>query len=245
MTDQGLRPAAWGRGRWVMLALIVVAVSVIVVVVIRGGTNGDEVAAEPEPTVSSTQDQEGATADSGSRTTGTDTASAGSEQVDSTASPDVADSSPDQTTASPTAAALADGEAMTEIQDALDFQADALADGGSGPSEDAPDWSAIAGGVYRAVLEDQAEEFESMGLFREGAAVVLSAEVVDEDPSADPAWIEVEACVDSSDVNVFDENGALVHDGSATERTAMVFTLEFSDGRWLIVQDGFAEPLDC
>ncbi|MDO4244207.1 MAG: hypothetical protein Q4C85_10725 [Actinomyces sp.] len=95
-----------------------------------------------------------------------------------------------------------------------------------------------------AALEEfrnQREEWESEQWHQEGAATVDGVEVLE--ASADS--LTAQMCIDSSAVQVLDENGAQVRPADSPQRTRTIMTFVFVDGHWRLSGQSFAVEPDC
>jgi flagellar basal body-associated protein FliL len=90
-----------------------------------------------------------------------------------------------------------------------------------------------------------AEEFANNGWRQEGTPVVVSSEVVSQDPAANPPTAVLQVCLDSSGVQVYDADGEPQRDLSSPQRSLNIFGLQLSDGSWKLASLTFPDQPDC
>jgi hypothetical protein len=126
--------------------------------------------------------------------------------------------------------------ATESADDYVEVVGDVLADPSGDALEDAP----LAGVALEAVRA-QAEEFERSGWHTRGRPEVLSIEVYE---SSDDEMV-IGACIDDSGVDVLDQKGDVVRDGSGRRPTLNIFTLSRRDSGWVVVGTTFPPDPDC
>jgi hypothetical protein len=126
--------------------------------------------------------------------------------------------------------------ATESADDYVEVVGDVLADPSGDALEDAP----LAGVALEAVRA-QAEEFERSGWHTRGRPKVLSIEVYE---SGDDEMV-IGACIDDSGVDVLDQKGDVVREGSGRRPTLNIFTLSRRDSGWVVVGSTFPPDPDC
>lgn len=135
-------------------------------------------------------------------------------------------------------------EVQVRLQEVFDQLADGLAEDAIG-DRDEEDWERLAADVYLGSLRAQTQEFQTMGWHQVGAARVIDVVVLEHDLDATPPTMRVQACVDSSDVQIVDADGVELRGEGTPTRSSFLLTLIYRDGAWLIAQESFAEDPDC
>lgn len=104
----------------------------------------------------------------------------------------------------------------------------------------------LAGDAVLAEVAAELLELEANGWTREGSPKVASLEVVDSTPDGHPPTFTIEACIDSSEVTVFDSTGQPIGDDSGPDRAINIYNLEQQDdGSWIIVSHSFPNDPAC
>lgn len=246
---QGRTTSAWPRGRWLAITAAALLLACAVVLAYRVLGTGD-----PGDT---------ATDDAGTQqpTAETEDAVESSDPAASTRGPDVSGSagtSEDRTTATaepePTQTQAAGGEpepdgpdgaisgqvASDTLKTVLENQGRLLetpeATTGAPP---------LVTGAYASALEAQRAEFADMGWTQVGTPRVISLDILEEHPEETPPRAVIRACVDSSDVDILDENGDSLKNEGTPSRSASLYTLVQTDGTWSVDETTFAEDPDC
>ena len=127
--------------------------------------------------------------------------------------------------------------AVTSISEALEAVSKALND----PEAD-PDLSTIASGSYLDSVKALNDQFVTEGLLQEGESRIEDVVVLEQ---LDDGKVRVQACVDSSDVRILDENGVDRRGAGTIDRSLTIFTLESAEGRWMISDETAGEPAEC
>lgn len=115
---------------------------------------------------------------------------------------------------------------------------------------DAANVSAQVGGIAGEDLIEEAEadllELESNGWQRTGAPVVVSVTVTEQEKDAAPPTATVEACIDSSDVQVLDASGEpLPKDPGAARALNIYHLVQNDDGSWIVASRTFPSNPSC
>ena len=126
--------------------------------------------------------------------------------------------------------------AMESADDYVAVVADVLADPGGDALENAP-----LEGVALEAVQAQADEFERSGWHTRGQPEVVSIEVYE---SGDDEMV-IGACIDDSGVDVLDQKGQVVRDGSGRRPALNIFTLSRSGSGWVVVESTFPPDPDC
>lgn len=132
---------------------------------------------------------------------------------------------------------LSEGEAADTTLDALSRTASALSDPGN-PADLSDVLTDSALDAYLA----QAEEFMKTGVHQNGSPTIENARVLG--TSEDGTSIQVEACVDSSAVQVLNDQGTDLR-ASQPKRSLTIFTLTNPDGSWKLASETFPEDPTC
>lgn len=104
------------------------------------------------------------------------------------------------------------------------------------------DVSDVATGSYLESAIALVAQYEDEDLRQVGNVKIEDVTVVQE--TAD-GKILVEACIDSSNVKILDENGKNARGKGNIDRARTIFTLTQLGGEWLIEDESFAEDLAC
>lgn len=160
---------------------------------------------------------------------------------DSEGSPSSAPSTvvpPENTTPERTAPVtpLTEEEAADTTLDALTRTATALSDPGN-----PVDLSDVLTGSALDEYLAQAEEFMNTGVHQEGAPTIENARITN---TSEDGTIEVEACVDSSAVQVLNDQGTDLR-ASQPKRSLTIFTLTNPDGSWRLASETFPDDPTC
>lgn len=175
---------------------------------------------------------------SGTSPAGGDTA-ASSRQAEETAAPTaVAGIAPSMDPSDVT-----DDQPADELAEPLvDIRSDAL----SSPEDADQDMLVtVSEGLARDALESTVAEYRERGWTQIGRPTVVSTKVTAADPDADPPSAELDVCLDYSNVDVVDTAGTSVVDARAQTRVLNVFEMEYQDGRWVLVNQTFADDITC
>lgn len=132
---------------------------------------------------------------------------------------------------------LSEEEAADTTLEALARTATALSDPGN-----PVDLSGVLTGSALDEYLAQAEEFMNTGVHQEGAPTIENARVIG--TSDDGTSLEVEACVDSSSVQVLNDQGTDMH-ASQPKRSLTIFTLTNPDGSWKLASETFPDDPTC
>lgn len=103
----------------------------------------------------------------------------------------------------------------------------------------------VATGTALKDLEAQALEFMENGLVQVGLPEIVSATILDVDEDADPAEMQILACLDYSDVEVVDANGDSAKSDDAPQRIPTLLTLLKEDEHWLVGYRSFPDDASC
>lgn len=228
--------------------ITLVAVLGVILVVVGPWSSGDEPSAggstgtqEPADPPSTTEQPS---------TPGTaDPSDPGSGAPDSTPSSDPADPTP----SSPGTSGGSGSAVVTQSPIAEDGAEKVVVSYLSAISElepDTPDVSAHVGGIAGEDLIEEAEadllELESNGWERTGAPVVVSVMVTEQEQDAAPPTATVEACIDSSDVQVLDASGEPLPKDPGAARALNIYHLEQNeDGSWIVASRTFPSNPSC
>ncbi len=107
--------------------------------------------------------------------------------------------------------------------------------------DDSTDLSGLLAGDALAAQQALVEQWVAEGTHQEGAPVLEQLEVL----SADSQQALVQACVVTTQVRILDSAGIDLTDAEAAKRTRMVFTLMRTEQAWKLVDESFADELDC
>ena len=132
---------------------------------------------------------------------------------------------------------LTDGEAADTTLEALTRTATALSDPGN-----PVDLSDVLTGSALDEYLAQSEEFMNTGVHQEGAPTIENARITN--TSEDGTSLEVEACVDSSAVQVLNDQGTDLR-ASQPKRSLTIFTLTNPDGSWKLASETFPDDPTC
>lgn len=103
----------------------------------------------------------------------------------------------------------------------------------------------VAEGLALDTLQSTATEYRERGWTQTGRPVVVSTQVTDSDPNADPPQAVLDVCLDFAGVDVLDTAGTSVVDSEAQNRVLNVFEMEYQDGRWVLVEQTFGDDTTC
>ena len=110
----------------------------------------------------------------------------------------------------------------------------------------ADELKALAVGPAQGAILAQAAEFESNNWRQEGVPTIAGLEIVAYDGAATPARMTVNACVDSSKVRVVTDEGVVLRESSARNRSLNVLSLVRGDGgAWLVEEISFPDDPSC
>ncbi|WP_316668366.1 hypothetical protein [uncultured Propionibacterium sp.] len=130
------------------------------------------------------------------------------------------------------------GEAAADATlDALTRTATALSDPGN-PA----DLSDVLTDGELSSYQAQADEFLATGVHQSGAPTIENARITS--VSEDGTGMSIEACVDSSSVQVLNDQGADLH-ASQPKRSLTIFTLTNPDGSWKLASESFPDDPTC
>lgn len=110
--------------------------------------------------------------------------------------------------------------------------------------EAALDMSALLTGVALEDFENQREEWAVTQLHQVGDAEIVSTEI---EATDDPAAVVARVCVDSSAVDVEDQNGTVVNADIPRDelRSLMLTTFRLEDGTWKLAEQSFPDDPRC
>ncbi|MCC2314576.1 hypothetical protein [Cellulomonas xiejunii] len=103
----------------------------------------------------------------------------------------------------------------------------------------------VATGDHLASLRADVEQFAAEGLTQAGQARVEAVEVVEQDVTATPPTVTARLCIDSSEVQVLDENGTNLRGAGTPPRSLNVIRLVEEDGTWKVAHQAFADDPAC
>lgn len=103
----------------------------------------------------------------------------------------------------------------------------------------------VADDAALAAIESQVHEYQVLGWSQVGTPEIVSTEIVALDDDADPPTARVQVCLDHSTVQVLDSQGVSMVDESAPMRTLQLWTLEQTDGVWVLVDQTFPDDPTC
>lgn len=104
----------------------------------------------------------------------------------------------------------------------------------------------VAGAPLVAEIEADLLELDSQGWQRTGTPVVASMSVLEQDEDASPPTATVQACIDSSDVQVLDSSGEPLPQDPSTARALNIYQLtQNEDGSWFIASRSFPSDPAC
>ena len=128
----------------------------------------------------------------------------------------------------------------TETDDYLRVAAESLEQDSGRSSMDE-----VATGSALDAAMAQAAEFADNGWQQTGAPRIVESRIVKDERDEDPQRVVVLACVDSSEVDVVDDEGNSVRHGNYPDRSRMLFTLVRDEDRWLVSEESFPANPDC
>lgn len=99
--------------------------------------------------------------------------------------------------------------------------------------------------AYAEALALRLTEFEDQGWTQVGAPTIKSLEIVEEQLDTTPPRVVVLACVDSSDVDILDDEGNSLRNEGTPSRSANLYTLVREERVWSIADVTFPEDPDC
>lgn len=110
--------------------------------------------------------------------------------------------------------------------------------------EAALDMSALLTGVALEDFENQRQEWAVTKLHQVGKAKIVSTVI---EPTDDPTAVVARVCVDSSAVEVRDENDAVVNSDIPRDeqRSLMLTTFRLEDGTWKLAERSFPDDPHC
>ncbi|GAB2501501.1 hypothetical protein CATRI_02060 [Corynebacterium atrinae] len=110
--------------------------------------------------------------------------------------------------------------------------------------EAALDMSALLTGVALEDFENQRQEWAVTELHQVGRAEIVSTDI---EPTDDPTAVVARVCVDSSGVEVRDENDNVVNADIPREeqRSLMLTTFRLEDGTWKMAERAFPDDPRC
>lgn len=110
------------------------------------------------------------------------------------------------------------------------------------------DWRSVVSVADDSLLdsiESAVLEYTENGWTQVGAPSLVSAEVLEMEEGDDGQVARVEVCLDHSEVDVLDGEGASLIDGDAEMRVRSILTMHFRDDRWVATQQDFTDELAC
>lgn len=137
------------------------------------------------------------------------------------------------------AALISLDEAVAQADAALAAIADALADPASAVDEDL---SSVLSGFALDEFNSQAEEWDKGGMYQSGRPVITDPSIIE--TAEDGSYFVLEACVDSSGVQVFNEAGMDLRQDQTT-RWLMDFTFVSVEGAWKLDMQSFPDDPTC
>jgi hypothetical protein len=111
-------------------------------------------------------------------------------------------------------------------------------------SLEGPDTSAPTD-PFTESLKVTALEYDAMGWRQTGAPQVEWIELLMRDEDATPPRLQILACLDSSGVDVTDEQGRSLRGAATPARTAQVLTLVDDGTGWRVIDATFPDDPDC
>ncbi|AMB57553.1 lipase chaperone [Microterricola viridarii] len=107
--------------------------------------------------------------------------------------------------------------------------------------------AAVASGAILDEIKNDQLELQANGWTRTGTPKVLDVTIVSSDTTSTPATVVTQACIDSSDVQTLDSDGASLQ-GAGTagpHRALNIFTFEQSGTSWRIIARSFPDETTC
>lgn len=200
------------------------AVTVAVVGAVLWTTSGGEEATEGVPRASGSADDEASTTARPVEQTAAPTVVAG--LAPTVAPGEVADDEPADALAEPV----------------VDIRSDALS---SPDGTDQDKLFSVAKGLALDALGSTVAEYRERGWSQVGRPTVVSTQVTASDPDSDPPHAMLDVCLDYTGVDVVDTEGTSVVDSAAQTRVLNIFEMEYQDGRWVLVDQSFADDTTC
>jgi hypothetical protein len=138
-----------------------------------------------------------------------------------------------------------DAAAASAIDDLLAETVVAINPPSSGTPGLLPDLRRIATGAILEELEATRAEFEAMEWTQTGTPAIVDLRVITPPSDAAPADAVVEVCLDNSGVRILDSAGNDVRTPGTPARSLNIYTLRWTDDRWLVAGHTFADDADC
>jgi cytoskeletal protein RodZ len=114
------------------------------------------------------------------------------------------------------------------------------------PDTDLDGIAAVVTGDALAEVEAQQLEFESRGWSLTGSTRFEDVSVVEADLESDRPTATVSVCVDSSDVQLMDEDNSPVSTATDESRRAInLYSLAYTDGAWRVTSHTFPDDPQC
>lgn len=100
-------------------------------------------------------------------------------------------------------------------------------------------------GPYAEAVAATAIEYEAMGYTQVGVPTIVSVEIQDVDLDSVPPAATVIACLDNSTTDVVDSSGKSIRNEATPARSRYLYTLNYVNGAWGIIQMTFPDDPDC
>lgn len=105
--------------------------------------------------------------------------------------------------------------------------------------------TSVTANPFTESLKAAAQEYDAMGWRQTGAPRVEWVELLTRDEDATPPSVQVLACLDSSGVDVTDEQGNSLRGAATPTRSAQVLTLVDDEQGWKVIGATFPEDPEC
>lgn len=256
------RPSRVTGGR---LAVIVVTgcVAVAALVLLSRADDGETSVAQPSSTTARSDSGAEATpgldseddsrdssdaSDSGSSPVTTGSPSSRSQQPDDERDVDLETSTPTSALNTLPAEPLDppdDDVSARAIDDLLTETAPAINPTPSGTPGSLPDLRRVATGAVLDELEATRAEFDAMEWTQTGTPSIVDLRIVSPPSDESPTDAVVEVCLDNSDVRILDSSGADVRTEGTPTRSLNIYTLRWTESRWLVAEHTFPDDPNC
>ncbi len=167
-------------------------------------------------------------------------APSGTSSATRTAAAEVARSDPTATEV-PLEADITTDDASDLITDALE----AVETIANDPDTEADDFTDLVTGAYQEEIAAQSQELVDQGWTLSGEPVITSIKGTSAESTSDGDTATLAVCIDASDVQLYDADGAAIGDPSATPPSLHLFTLVREDQVWLVTAHSFPDDPTC
>ncbi|WP_166355371.1 hypothetical protein [Phytoactinopolyspora limicola] len=105
----------------------------------------------------------------------------------------------------------------------------------------------VADGVALSEVQAAVTEFGNIEWRQRGEVRIAEVEPGEVDVSTAPETVELEACLDTSAIDIVDDSGESVRGpaDSGSDRTLHVYRVQRVEGTWLVVDHGLPDDADC